>query len=126
MYQVEMVCLDQMVEEKHRYRGFMRVWDFKTVDRMLCSAKKKNPHEGYGIGRLFRCLLLQFLEDLSDRELEVFLKENTAGKWFCGFALLEKVPNNTVFTSARSKIGTNLFSKLFEQLRKELKIKGYM
>ena len=126
MNQVEMVCLDQMVEEKHRYRGFMKVWDFKAVDKMLRSLKKKNPHEGYGIERLFRCLLLQFLEDLSDRELEVFLKENTAGKWFCGFGLLEEVPDHTVFTRARSKIGTNLLSKLFEQLRKELKIKGYM
>ncbi len=89
-----------MVEENHRYRGFMKVWDFKTVDRILKTVKKKNPHEGYGIERLFRCLLLQFLEDLSDRELEVFLKENTAEKWFCGFGLLEDVPDHTVFTRA--------------------------
>ena len=33
MYQVEMVCLDQMVEENHRYRGFMKVSDFKAVDK---------------------------------------------------------------------------------------------
>ena len=92
----------------------------------MSSVKKKNPPEGYGIERLFRCLFLQFLEDLSDGELEVFLRENNAGKWFYGFGLLEDVPDHTVFMRARSQIGTNLLSKLFEQLRKELKIKGDM
>jgi len=27
-------------------------------------------YKGYGVVRLFKCLLLQFMEDLSDRELE--------------------------------------------------------
>jgi len=75
-----MICLDQMVLPKHRYRRFMKVWDFKKVDSLLQQAKSSNPHEGYGWKRIFRCFLLQFLEDLSDRELEVFLQENTSGK----------------------------------------------
>jgi len=29
----------------------------------------ESDHKGYGIYRIFLCLLLQFLEDLSDREL---------------------------------------------------------
>lgn len=46
--------------------------------------------KGKGVVRLFKCLLLQFMEDLSDRELMRFLEENNAGKWFCGFSLTEK------------------------------------
>ena len=114
MNQLEMVCLEQMVLPNHRYRKFMKVWDFKKVNSLLNQTKSNNPHEGYGIARIFRCLLLQFLEDLSDRELEVFLQENSAGKWFCGFS------------RARKKIGTNLLSKLFENLRDQLKAQGYM
>ena len=126
MYQVEMVCLNQVVAQGHRYRSFIKVWDFKTVNQMLLVVRKKNPYEGYGIERLFRCLLLQFLEDLSDRELELFLKENMAAKWFCGFSLIEETPDHTVFTRARAKIGTGLLSKLFEHLRNQLKAQGYM
>lgn len=126
MKQVEMVCLDQVVSANHRYRGFIRVWDFKEVDKTLSVLKSGNPNEGYGIEKLFRCLLLQFLEDLSDRELEVFLQENMAGKWFCGFSLREETPDHTVFTRARKKIGASLLSKLFEQLRGQLKSQGYM
>jgi len=126
MNQVEIVCLDQVVSLEHRYRGFMRVWDFKSIDKMLSCVKKNNPNEGYGIEKLFRCLLLQFLEDLSDRELEVFLQENMAGKWFCEFSLREETPDHTVFTRARKKIEVSLLSKLFEQLRDQLKAQGYM
>src|SRR5215218_8199905 len=124
MNQLEMICLDQMVLPTHRYRRFMKVWDFKKVDSLLKQAKSDNPYEGYGLTRIFRCLLLQFLEDLSDRELEVFLQENNAGKWFCGFLLNEDTPDHTVFSKARKKIGTDLLSKIFETLRNQLKSEG--
>lgn len=126
MNQLEVTCLDQMVLPSHRYRKFVKLWDFKEVDRLLKHAKSSNPNEGYGLERIFRCLLLQFLEDLSDRELEVFLQENTSGKWFCGFLLNEDTPDHTVFSKARKKIGTDLLSKIFEQLRHQLKSQGYM
>ena len=29
-----------------------------------------------------------FLQDLSNRELEIFFQENIAGKWFCGLDIL--------------------------------------
>lgn len=126
MNQFEMICLDKMVLPNHRYRRFMKVWDFRKVDSLLKQVKSNNPHEGYGLTRVFRCLLLQFLEDLSDRELEVFLQENNAGKWFCGFLLNEDTPDHTVFSRARKKIGTDLLSKIFANLRDELKTQGYM
>jgi len=96
-----------MVLPNHRYRRFMKVWDFRKVDSLLSQAKSNNPHEGYGLERIFRCLLLQFLENLSDRELEVFLQENSAGKWFCGVLLGEDTPDHTVFTRAHKKIVLN-------------------
>ena len=75
---------------------------------------------------MFLCLLLQFVEDLSDRELEKFLKENNASKWFCQFGLTDKTPDHTVFTRVREKIGTNKLSKIFHLLRDQLKAQGYV
>ncbi|KAB2832404.1 MAG: transposase, partial [Caedimonadaceae bacterium] len=126
MHQIEMVSLEQMVLPNHRYRRFRKVWDFSEVDSLLSQAKSNNPYEGHGLERVFRCLLLQFLEDLSDRELEVFLQKNNAGKWFCGFLLSEDTPDHTVFTRARKKIGKTLLSKLFENLRDQLRAQGFM
>lgn len=63
---------------------------------------------------------------MSDRELEIFLQENTAAKWFCGFDLTDSTPDHTVFTKTRKRIGTYLISRLFEQLKVQLRAKGYM
>ena len=76
--------------------------------------------------RLFKCLLLQFMENLSDRELERFLQENNAAKWFCGFDLTDKTPTYSIFSRVRDKIGVDLMSKIFGILREQLSSKGYM
>ena len=64
------------------------------------------------------------MEDLSDRELERFLQENNAGKFFCGFTLSEKVPDHSYFSSLRKRIGTKELVKLFNRLGDKLRQKG--
>ncbi|MDR4484790.1 MAG: transposase [Nitrospirales bacterium] len=61
--------------------------------------------DGYGIERLFRCLLLPFMEDLSDREMERYLEENLAAKWFCGFTLSEPTPDYSLFARPALALG---------------------
>ncbi len=89
-----MVSLEELVPSKHQYRKFAELFDFKSVSKKLQKLEREDKYKGYGIVRLFKCLLLQFMEDLSDRELMRFLQENTAGKWFCDFDLTDKgIPN---------------------------------
>lgn len=69
---------------------------------------------------------MQFLEDLSDRELERFIRENVAAKLFCGFELNEHTPDHSVFGRIRNRIGTKKLSEIFNNLRDQLKARGYM
>ena len=85
-----------------------------------------NNNKGFGVLRLFKCLLLQFMEDMSDRELERYLSDSNAGKWFCDFSLTERTPDHTVFSKMRKKLGTNLLSKIFAKFRDQLRTAGYM
>lgn len=126
MHQFTMVSLDELVSTDHMYRKFKKLWDFKAVEKLILEAKKANPYEGYGVFRLFLCLLLQFMEDLSDRELERFMRENNAAKWFCEFDLTEKTPDHTVFSKVRSRLGTSKLSAIFNLLRNQLKAQGYV
>ena len=126
MHQIEMVSLDSLVQESHVYRNFNQIWSFKNTEMKLRKFEKNNPHKGYGLLRLFKCLLLQFMEDLSDRELEKFLQENTAGKWFCGFTLTDKTPDHSVFSKIRKRLGIKLLSDVFSDLRAQLKRHGVM
>lgn len=88
--------------------------------------KKDNPYEGYGLLRLFKICLLQHLEDLSDRQMERFMRENNAGKWFCDFGIMDKTPNYTVLCRFRQRLGTSKLSEIFSMFRDQLKVHGLM
>lgn len=126
MHQTEIVNLEDLVPNNHMYRKFLSVWSFKGIERILKSVERENNYKGYGVMRLFKVLLLQFMEDLSDRELARFIQENNAARWFCGFSLSEDTPDYTVFSKIRGKIGTNKLSSIFADLRNQLKTKGLM
>ena len=59
MHQIEMVSLNSLVQESHVYRNFNKIWSFKNTEMKLRKFEKNNPHKGYGLLRLFKCLLLQ-------------------------------------------------------------------
>jgi hypothetical protein len=69
-----MVSLNQLVCVNHQYRKFKGIFDFKSIESELLSVKSSANYKGYGVWRLLKCLLLQFMEDLSDRELERYFK----------------------------------------------------
>ena len=119
-----MICLDDLVPDSHNYRKFAKIWSFKSAEERLKPLEKENPHKGYGLLRLFKCLLLQFMENCSDRELERFIQENTAARWFCGFNLTDKTPDHSVFSHMRKKVGTKILSQLFADLKEQLKKQG--
>ena len=126
MEQIEMIRLEDLVPSSHRYRQFAALWNFSCAKNQLKTLETSTNYKGYGVIRLFKCILLQFMEDLSDRELEIFIQENTAARWFCGFNLLESTPDYSLFSKFRTKVGTNRLSKIFAKLRTQLKQQGYM
>jgi IS5 family transposase len=124
--QVTMISLEELVSANHQYRKFKMLFDFEAVNTELQTIESPANYKGYGVLRLFKCLLLQFMEDMSDRELERYLSDSNAAKWFCEFSLTETTPDHTVFSKMRKKIGTNMLSKIFAIFRDQLRSKGYM
>jgi IS5 family transposase len=124
--QTEIVTLDSLVPLDHIYRKFKELWDFDFLESDLTLLDSSKTYKGFGSYRLFMCLLLQFMEDLSDRELDQFMQGNNHAKWFCGFGLTEKTPNFRIFSKARKRIGTKKLSEIFSNLRSQLKSQGYM
>jgi transposase len=88
---MEIVDLDSLLPSTPPYRRFQA--DLPDAPQALIEVSQLKGAEGYGVERLFRCLLLQFMEDLSDRELERYLEENLAAKWFCGFTVSAPTPD---------------------------------
>ena len=124
MSQMEVVALDSLVPLTHAYRRFQAY--LPNATEVFAEVIHVKGADGYGVERLFRCLLLQFMEDLSDRELERYLEENLAAKWFCGFTLSEPTPDYSLFTRVRTRIGPSRLSQLFTTMRAQLKAAGLM
>ena len=110
--QAEIVSLENLIPAKHPYREFVRLIDFNKIVTSVVfeTPKSEAGADGYGKNRLIRCLILQFLEDLSDREMGRFIQENNAGKWFAGFAINEETPTYSTSKSRRRK-STSLTSR---------------
>ena len=126
--QIELISLEQLVASDPVYRKFLQLLDFTSIAEPLKKLENNQCHgaKGYGIETLFRCLLLQFIEDVSDRELEKMLQENTAAKYFCGFSLCEPTPDFSLFSKSRKKIGPQELGRLFARMREQLRSNGYM
>ena len=69
MHQFEIVSLEELVSDDHAYRRFMSVFDFSEIRPLIEVIERSACYKGYGAFCLFLCCLLQYLEDLSDRDL---------------------------------------------------------
>ena len=124
--QTEIVNIESIISTKHPYREFKRLLDFKSITSSVQfdEAKSEAGADGYGKDRLTLCLILQFLEDLSDREMERYMRENLAGKWFADFGISEETPTYSTFCKFRKLLGTKNMGNLFESVNAQLKQKG--
>lgn len=117
--------IDDLVRQDHPYRTLLKLVDFTNLTRGLQSLlNKKYGRPGYNLESGFKALILQWMEDLSDRELERFLQENNSAKLFCSFTLTEKTPDHSYFSELRRKIGTEKLGKLFNKFGDKLREKG--
>ena len=119
-----MVSIEQLVPEKHIYRKLKGLLDFDQIVKSVKVKIHEMGAEGFGKIRLIMCLILQFMEDLSDREFERFIGENNAAKWFCDFALLEKTPDFTTICKFRNSIGTKQMGNLFVEVKRQMQAKN--
>ena len=124
--QDELVNLDMLVPQNHTYRKLKSLIDFDKLVKVAAVPQNPLGATGYTAARLVMCLILQFMEDLSDRLFDRFIAENNVGKWFCGFTLLEKTPDYTTICKFRNMLGQEKIQLVFDELKRQLKEQGYM
>ena len=116
------LTLDALVPLDHPYRKLDQLLPFDKLSlayRGLYSPKGRKE-KGFEFG--LRALIIQFMEDLSDREMERYLQENLACKWFCDMNLGEAAPDHSYFGEFRKRLGTGRLMDIFSQVRNGLQI----
>ncbi len=116
--------LDDLVREDHAYRVLVRLIPFGSLCAPMRSRYASGGRPGYPVETMFKALLLQWMEDLSDRELERFLEENLAAKLFCGFGLWDRTPDHSSFGVVRERVGLQMVADFFNSVRSSLQGAG--
>lgn len=119
-YQIEMVCLDQLVPSDHLLRLVEKHVDFSFITekvRPYYSATQGRP--SIPPIRLFKMMLIGYLFNIrSERILEQDIKVNLAYRWFLGLGLSQPVPDHSTISSNRNGRfqGTNIFQEIFDEV----------
>ena len=124
-YQMEaMFVLDAIVEKKHPYCAYDCVVDFHALANPLHARHSDQGGREIGAERGLRMLILQFVEDRSDREMKLFMRDNMAARRFCGFAATESTPDHSCFVALRKRLGTDGLMIIFDVMRAAMKEAG--
>jgi transposase, IS5 family len=116
--------LDDLVDPDHEYRRILAVVPFGDLCAPLKEMYSDLGRPGYPVTSMFIALLIQFMEDLSYRELERNLNENLASKLFCGYQLTDQTPDYSTLCDFSLRVGPQRLSVLFRNVREALKSAG--
>ena len=105
------------VPKDHFLRKVSTAIDFKFVNE-LCKDLycQDNGRPCWEPQLMFKILFLQFLYDLSDREIGAEITDRMSFKWFLGIPVDEPVPDFSVLTVFRDRLGPERFAKIFNQV----------
>ena len=117
------IDLTDQVSGKHELWDIQSTVNLSALVYRLKDLETEQGRHGYGVDVGLKCLFLQFLYDLSDRQMEKELRFNIAYKWFCGFTSLEQTPDHSFFGRFRERVGTKRVGKIFKSIVNKAKEK---
>ena len=102
--------MDKLIDPNHILRKVDANIDFSFVDKETESlfspnrGRKSVPPQQY-----FKMLLLKHLFGItSNRKLVEALQYNIVYRWFCGFTLEDKVPDQSIFSKMKKRFGADV------------------
>ncbi len=116
--------LEKSVSQDHPFRLLSASIKLDKIARKYRHLYSNIGAKGLPIEKALRLLIIQFLEDYSDREMERAISENLAVKWFCGYQISESTPDHSFFGIFRKRLGTNNLKNIFDEVNSELRKAG--
>jgi len=118
------ITANSLLPADHRYRRVDALLDLRILENKFAGLYSKLGAPGIRIDQGLRMLIVQFMEDLSDREMECAVGENIAVKWFCRYELTDPTPDHSYFGKLRKRLGTKSVAKVFNHVVGQLEAEG--
>lgn len=91
--------------------------DFSFINDLVKPCYSSLGPIGYSPQRLFKMLIVMYMENIpSERKLVEHLNVNLRYLWFTRTDLDSSVPDHSTFSVLRSRLGSELFKKIFERI----------
>jgi IS5 family transposase len=116
--------LEKIVRQDHPLRKVAKEINFQHLASRFWKKLKPLGRRGYGLDVGIKCLFLKCSYDLSDRELEERLKDDTGFRLFCGFGLEDQTPDHTYFGRIMNLLGPEGVGKIARLIVEEAQDKG--
>ena len=121
----EDLMLDKVIKSDHLLYKIKQVINLKSMVYRIKEVKTTEVgRKGFGLEVALGCIFLQFLYDLSDRELEERLRYDMAMRWFLGLGVTEETPDHTFACRSRKAIGTKKIGQIFNHINKKCEEAG--
>jgi IS5 family transposase len=118
------ITTDSLLRKDHPYRKINEFLDFAPLVAQFESLYSERGAPGTPLQQGLRAMIVQFLEDYSDRQMESAIAENIAVKWFCQFELGETTPDHSYFGKLRKRLGTPNVAKIFNHVVEQMRARG--
>lgn len=128
-YQIEMICVEDLVPQDHLLRqisaavDFSKIYDF--VEDLYCD---DNGRPSIDPVILFKMVLIQHLYGLpSLRKTVEEISLNVAYRWFLGYGLTDETPHfSTISYNFRNRFNADTIDKIFGWILSEAAKAGYL
>lgn len=118
---------DQILSQRpHFLKDLAQVVDFRFVEEHCKDFYVDWGRDPWDPVLMFKMVFLQFLYDLSDREMVEQAAFNLVYKWFLGLSVEELPPDFSTLSRFRTRLGAEGFEKLFNQVVDQARSRGFI
>jgi transposase len=111
------VCLEDLVPPDHFYRHLQRSVDLRFVRELVRDAYAERGRPSIDPVVFFKLQFILFFEGLrSERQLMRVVADRLSLRWYVGFDLDERPPDQSSLTRIRERYGLAIFERFFERV----------
>jgi len=113
-----------LIPENSFLKALQKTIDWKFIDKRcerLYSGKGRPAHPAQ---TMFKLVLLQFMYNLSDRQLEESVNDRITFRWFVGLTGVDPGPDHTAFCRFRDRIGAHTLAVMMNDVVEQVSQAG--
>ncbi len=115
---------ERMVPDDHPLRLLDEVIGWRKFRKTLRKLYRVDGRPAHNGTMMLKLTVLQFLYDLSDRQLEDAARDRISFRWFCRIDPLEEPPGYTSFCRFRERMGPETFKRIFDKIVEQASASG--